>query len=194
MGETSDTAQLSLDSAYVIADALGYPVPSVSEVTGISADPAIFTEPRQDENITLCTEHDEWKDRLLLLLSKPHLPLNFFSNETRTNLNLNKAPNTNIDARICNEFIQHFAACVISLARRAALAARNSKGKSSLFSMESKTLGLTSVDDGGEASSQEGSDSDDDGDKDKNITIDLENNRKPNAKEQMPNRQVIINV
>ena len=133
MGDDAHTPKMHLDSQYVIADALGHPVPSVAEVTGEVYHSSLLSSDGDGTSGTsmVCTDRAEWEKRLLLLLSNPHLPLFVFSEHSVVSgsTGINSDLVSVKHERISVAFIQHFAACVMSMGRRAAVAATINKKK-----------------------------------------------------------------
>ena len=96
---------------------------------------------RTEGTSVFCTNRGQWVDRIRLLLRHPYLPLCVFSEHAihaRSQQNGDGSGGTNPDCghedktepMITMPFVQPFAACVISLARRAAVGAKNNKNKS----------------------------------------------------------------
>jgi hypothetical protein len=153
MGEGGASPKIHLDSQYVIAGALGHPVPTVAEVTGSSYSSSMLTSTSGGNGgcaSLYCTDRAQWEARLLLLLSTPQLPLCVLSehairpdtsnSDSSNNSTTSSSRGVGAGAekhpvvalthkKISVPFVQHFAACVISLARRAAVAASNNQKK-----------------------------------------------------------------
>mmetsp|Transcript_17124 Transcript_17124/g.28612 ORF Transcript_17124/g.28612 Transcript_17124/m.28612 type:complete len:1081 (+) Transcript_17124:109-3351(+) len=192
MGEDGHCFKIHLDHQYVVADALGHPVPSVSEVTGEVYTSSLLssTDDGVEGTSVQCTDVSQWEKRLLLLLSHPHIPLFVLSEHSVQpsngissvdGLTDNIASTTNQHDFISVAFVQHFAACVISLGRRAAVAANLNKKKASGdgsspevdmtgFGLHAKALQLDSEDREDTSSGEESDGSDDEGDVEANKT------------------------
>ena len=146
MNEDGHSVMPSLDHKYIVADALGFPVPAVSSMSEelySEKEAEALLRSLEGENFVsmFCRHHSAWTRRLSALLVYPHLPLCVFSEHEVMHHLPAEVPNTEVSlghmtrdgAQISFEFVQHFAACVISVARRASSAFKaNAKMKDAM--------------------------------------------------------------